>query len=177
MKKNKPTIKTVFKFLNLSKVLLVGTDWVLTSGLQKSVTSTMIFQTGQSKNENRYVKTSKHNPVRSLRSCMAQRNDKVLQLGTVEIAMRPLCTFLLLRIACRLSVTGVRPLMWHRAVWHCQGPAKTVFTTEERVFRESRIVYAHPGWCLLQEALRCQTFFLLPKFWKPFLMHDQCGQI
>ena len=49
---------------------------------------------------------------------MTQRNDEALQLGAVELAMRPLCTFLLLRIVSRATVTPARPLMWHGAVWY-----------------------------------------------------------
>lgn len=40
-----------------------------------------------------------------------QKKDEDLQLGAVELAMRPLCTFLHLRIVTQATVTPARPLM------------------------------------------------------------------
>lgn len=40
-----------------------------------------------------------------------QKNDKALQLGAVALAMRPLCTFLQLRIVSWATMTPARPLM------------------------------------------------------------------
>lgn len=49
---------------------------------------------------------------------MTTRNSEALQLGAVELAMRPLYTFLQLRIVSWATVTPARPLMWQRAVWY-----------------------------------------------------------
>lgn len=61
--------------------------------------------------ENQNIIQREKNMKEGKKRSMTQRNDEAFQLGAVELAMRPLCTFLQLRIVSRATVTPARPLM------------------------------------------------------------------
>lgn len=101
--------------------------WVsesLPPAFRKSITSKMSGRSGQDKYQ--FQSNENQNIIRresgwcgqGEKRSMTQRNDEALQLGSVELAMRPLYTFLPLRIVSWATVTPARPLMWHRAVWY-----------------------------------------------------------